>query len=113
MSKPVFTAFIALLLSGGGAVAAETCTLPQVADTAALTPVAGSNLMTVPVAINGKPKQFLLDIGTGPTEVSPSGGGRSGPAGSRQDDQHHPARRHRQHGQYGRPARPVVQGARL
>lgn len=26
--------------------------------------------MTVPVAINGKPKEFLLDIGTNPTEVS-------------------------------------------
>ena len=26
--------------------------------------------MTVPVEINGKPKQFLLDIGTNPTEVS-------------------------------------------
>ena len=30
----------------------------------------GSDLKTVPVAINGKPKQFLLDIGTNPTEVS-------------------------------------------
>src|SRR5690348_18457092 len=70
MSKPLFTAFIAWLLSGGSVWAAETCALPQVADTAVLNPVAGSDLMTVPVAINGKPKKFLLDIGSGPMEVS-------------------------------------------
>ena len=70
MSKPLFTAFIALLTSGTATMAAETCSLPQVADTAALTPVTGSNLMTVPVAINGKPKLFLLNIGSGPMEVS-------------------------------------------
>ncbi len=35
-----------------------------------MTPLPGTNLMLVPVAINGTPKQFLLDIGTNPTEVS-------------------------------------------
>jgi hypothetical protein len=49
---------------------ANTCALPQVADTAELKPVAGSDLMTVPVEINGKPRQFLLDVSTNPTEVS-------------------------------------------
>jgi hypothetical protein len=47
-----------------------TCTLPTIADSADLTPLAGSDLVTVPVAINGSPRHFLLDIGTNPTEVS-------------------------------------------
>ena len=49
---------------------ALTCTLPSVADSADLRDVQGSDLKTVPVAINGKTKQFLLDIGNGPTQVS-------------------------------------------
>ena len=49
---------------------AQTCSLPAVADTVALNPVPGSDLVTVPVEINGKPKQFLLDIGTNASEVS-------------------------------------------
>lgn len=51
---------------------AQTCQLPSLADTAKLVPVAGSNLMAVPVAINGKPKQFLLDLGGGTTQVTPA-----------------------------------------
>src|SRR5690348_3768181 len=52
--------------------AARTCELPKIADTAPLQPVANSNLMTVPVTINGTAKQFLLDIGLKrPTQVSP------------------------------------------
>jgi hypothetical protein len=46
------------------------CTLPAVADQVALEQLAGTDLVTVPVAINGSPKHFLLDIGTNPTEVS-------------------------------------------
>ena len=69
MSKYQFAAIL-LLLPVDTALAAETCALPQIADTAPLQPVAGGDLMTVPVAINGKPKQFLLDIGTNPMEVS-------------------------------------------
>lgn len=69
MFKQAFATII-VMLGSSAAMAAETCALPQVADTAKLTPVAGSDLMTVPVEINGKPKQFLLDIGTGPTQVS-------------------------------------------
>ena len=44
--------------------------MPSIADQADLKQVPGSNLVTVPVAINGAPKQFLLDIGTHPTRVS-------------------------------------------
>ena len=47
-----------------------TCTLPAVADQVSLEQLAGTDLVTVPVAINGTPKHFLLDIGTDPTEVS-------------------------------------------
>jgi hypothetical protein len=57
-------------LALNSAAAAETCTLPAVADTVELKQLQGSDLMTVPVEINGKPKQFLLDLGTNPTEVS-------------------------------------------
>ena len=47
-----------------------TCALPAVADSVALTQVPGSDLVTVPVEINGKPKQFLLAVGTKVSEVS-------------------------------------------
>lgn len=50
--------------------APPTCTLPVVADTVDLKPVAGTSQMTVPVEINGTEKQFLLDIGTDHTEIS-------------------------------------------
>jgi hypothetical protein len=77
MHKSVFSAFIALLGSNVAAVAQDatppaqaSCDRPALADTAELVPVAGSNLMTVPVAINGTPRQFLLDIGRIPDQVS-------------------------------------------
>ena len=69
MGKQIFAAFV-MLLGFTAAAAAQTCTLPSVADTAQLKPLPGSDLMTVPVEVNGKPKQFLLDIGTNPTEIS-------------------------------------------
>jgi beta-lactamase regulating signal transducer with metallopeptidase domain len=47
-----------------------TCTLPAVADSVNLERLAGTDLVTVPVAINGTPRHFLLDIGTNQTEVS-------------------------------------------
>lgn len=48
-----------------------TCTLPKIVDTAPLNPISGTDLMTVPVAINGTTKQFLLDLAIKkPTEVS-------------------------------------------
>jgi len=47
-----------------------SCGKPSFADRAALNPVAASNLMTVPLAINGTAKQFLLDIGSAPDEIS-------------------------------------------
>ena len=54
------------------ALAARTCELPKIADTSPLKSVAGSDLMTVPVAINGTAQKFLLDLGVKkPTSVSP------------------------------------------
>ena len=77
MFKQTFPAFIALLGLNAAAAAqtdapaaAQACALPSVADTVALNPVSGSDLVTVPVEINGKPKQFLLNIGTNASEVS-------------------------------------------
>jgi hypothetical protein len=68
MLKQTLVAFTALL-GLNQAATAQTCTLPSLVDTAKLEQVPGTNLMTVPVAINGTPKQFLLDIGTGPTQI--------------------------------------------
>lgn len=69
MQKSVLAAFIALLGTSAAASAA-TCTLPDVADKVELKQVRGTNLVTVPVTINGTPRQFLLDIGTKPTKIS-------------------------------------------
>jgi len=50
---------------------APTCATPKVAGKIVdLGTVPGSDLMTVPVEINGTPKQFLLDINTTPDAVS-------------------------------------------
>ena len=67
--KSIPAAFIALLGTSGAA-AAATCALPDVADKVDLKQVRGTNLMTVPVAINGTFQQFLLDLGTRPTKIS-------------------------------------------
>jgi len=48
----------------------RTCALPAVADQVSLRKISGSELMTVPVRINGVEKQFLLDFDTDPTEIS-------------------------------------------
>jgi predicted aspartyl protease len=69
MSKKLFAAF-AMLLGFNAAAAAQTCSPPTVADSVALNPVSGSNLMTVPVAINGTPRLFLLQVGRTPDQVS-------------------------------------------
>lgn len=81
MFKPIFTAIIAASgLSSAAfaqtateqALAARTCELPKIANTAPLERAAGSNLMLVPVTINGSPQKFLLDIGMRrATAVSP------------------------------------------
>jgi hypothetical protein len=80
MFKQTFAAFIALSGLNGAAAAqtavsqapaAETCTLPKIADTAPLEQLPDTGLMIVPVAINGTTKQFLLDLAIRkPTEVS-------------------------------------------
>ena len=75
MSKQIVAAF-ALFLGSNANMAAQAataqagCALPAIAASAALQDIPASNLMTVPVQINGKPKQFLLDIGADPTEIS-------------------------------------------
>ncbi|MGZ5926305.1 MAG: aspartyl protease family protein [Rhizomicrobium sp.] len=69
MCKTIFAAFV-MLLGFHAAAAAQTCPLPAIADTVELKPLPGSNLMTVPVAINGKPKQFLLALSANPDEIS-------------------------------------------
>jgi hypothetical protein len=68
-------AFIALSGLNGAAWAqtpgTQPCTLPKIADTAPLEQLAGTDLVTVPVAINGNTRKFLLDLGLKkPTEVS-------------------------------------------
>jgi len=74
MYREALAASLALLGMNGAAgaqtVGGRTCSLPQVVDTVALEPVAQTGLMTVPVQINGSTRHFLLDIGTGPTEIS-------------------------------------------
>ena len=84
MTKNLFGTLVALLaLSGTTAAqtnapaappadAEASCALPDVAVTAELDPIAGSRLVTVPVAINGKPKNFLLSVGTNSSTVSPA-----------------------------------------
>ena len=49
---------------------APKCALPAIAVSVGLKEISGSDLRTVPVTINGKQKQFLLDIGAKPAEVS-------------------------------------------
>ncbi len=49
---------------------AQTCPLPSVAASVALQPVPGSDLVTVPISINGISKKLLLDVSTNPTEIS-------------------------------------------
>src|SRR5215472_2632952 len=46
------------------------CALPSVANSVDLKEIPGTNLLSVPVKINGTDKEFLLDIGTNLTEVS-------------------------------------------
>ena len=82
MFRQSLTVFVALLglnsvasaqTDAAPAPTAPTCALPKIADTAPLEQLPGSGLMTVPVAINGKTKQFLLDISVNKaTEISPS-----------------------------------------
>lgn len=69
MGNKIFAAIVALLGLSGTA-SAQTCALPLLAASADLKPLPGSDLVTVPVEVNGTPKQFLLDIGTNPTEIS-------------------------------------------
>lgn len=80
MFKRIFAAFVVVLALNAAAAAQTTvartkaakatCVLPAIADSVELKGVPGSDLVTVPVEINGKPKQFLLDIGSNASRVS-------------------------------------------
>lgn len=80
MHREIFGAVIALLAFNGTALAQSstgqttatqgTCALPKIADTVAMNPIPGSDLMAVPVKINATAEQFLLNLSTNPTEVS-------------------------------------------
>lgn len=83
MHKHLFAAFTTLLGLNTAAAAQDAaqppespaapqakCATPALADKADLEPVSGSNLMTVPVEINGTPRLFLLEIGRTPDQVS-------------------------------------------
>lgn len=50
--------------------AQAACALPAVAVSAELDQIPGSTLVTVPVEISGKPKKFLLAVGTTPSRIS-------------------------------------------
>ena len=69
MGNTIPVALVALL-GLNTAAAAQTCALPSLVDSVDLKPLPGTDLMLVPVAINGTPKQFLLDVGTDPNQVS-------------------------------------------
>src|ERR1700749_1172885 len=72
MFKQTSIAFLALLGLNGAAQAQTpgSCAPPSLANTGDLKPVPESNLMTVPVEINGASKRLLLDVGTAPDEIS-------------------------------------------
>ena len=70
MSDRMLVALVMVLSWNEAAMAQTSCAPPSLADRVALNPVAGSPLMTVPVEIDGKPKQFLLDVGADPDEIS-------------------------------------------
>jgi hypothetical protein len=62
-----------LLLSGtalGGTAQAQSCGAPQLLNSVAMTQIAGSNLMAVPVSINGTSRKFVIDTGDAGTQVS-------------------------------------------
>jgi hypothetical protein len=67
-------AFAACLLISSGALCigaeAQTCAAPEFLNTMVMEPVAGSDLMTVPVTVNGKQKKFLLSTSEPVTMVS-------------------------------------------
>ena len=77
MFKQTVSTF-AILLGLPGAAAAQTaaapaapiCAMPEEAVQVDLKPVPGSDLMTVPVEINGTTKQFLLALSNDPTAIS-------------------------------------------
>ncbi len=71
MRNSALTAFLLLpSVALGGTAQAQSCSAPQLLNSVAMTPVAGSNLMTVPVTINGTARKFVIDTGDPGTQVS-------------------------------------------
>ena len=66
----IATSFAALWAASPAAAQNAACAAPSFANRASLNPVAGSNLVTVPIAIGGATRQFLLDVGSAPDEIS-------------------------------------------
>jgi hypothetical protein len=77
MLKRAIIGFIAFSGLTNGAMAQPSttqvaCTLPKIADTAPLDQLSGTDLMVVPVTLNGSTERFLLDLGMNkPTAISP------------------------------------------
>jgi hypothetical protein len=69
MLKPL-VAGIAAALCLVAVAQAQTCKLPDIAGVVPMQPVPASDLMTVPVGINGAPRKFLLDVSMEPTQIS-------------------------------------------
>ncbi len=74
-SSAVFAAVVSLNTAAAAqaeptASTQKTCTLPAIAASVDLKGIPGSDAVTVPVEINGKPKQFLLAVGANVSEVS-------------------------------------------
>jgi hypothetical protein len=65
-----FTVAACTFLAGIGSAEAQTCTVPEFLNSIVMAPVEGSDLMTVPILINGKQKNFLLSTGEPTTQVS-------------------------------------------
>ena len=72
MLKQTLSPFLLLFgLTSAATAQSQPCAAPRVAGNVVdLKQVTGTNLMTVPVEINGTPKQFLLDISTSPDQVA-------------------------------------------
>jgi Aspartyl protease len=68
------SALVAFMILSGIAVAgtaqAQSCSAPQLLNSVAMTQIAGSNLMAVPISINGTARKFVIDTGDVGTEVS-------------------------------------------
>ena len=75
MTKEIVAAFAVFLgsnivMAAQAAPVQERCALPAIAASTELKEIPASDLVTVPVEINGKAKQFLLAVSANPSSVS-------------------------------------------